>query len=207
VIPHSRDDPFSVYIDRESKSLVSVIKGCYVTPFMLALFRRNQHLTNGILMAIGPKEDKTLYKTFYAIRQDHLNINLNGYRAVSDQGTALRAVWINHENQQFLCLRHFLVSLKRKMWSHEAGTLMCCCVRDDCQRVCPEYAPRSAGALQDPVSLSAVRLGKTLTKIGLAVDGGAIVISNQAIDISDGAGPIQIIKYNQCPGVLPQARK
>jgi hypothetical protein len=29
VIPRRRDDPFPVYIDRESRSLISVMKGCY----------------------------------------------------------------------------------------------------------------------------------------------------------------------------------
>jgi uncharacterized membrane protein len=142
VIPHSQHDPFPIDIDRECKSLVSVIKGCCVTPFMLALFTRNQHLLNGILMdatwkiitvsiasilmlsicnvgisvmlTIGPKENKALYETFYTILQDHFNINLNGYRAVSDQATALGAVCMDHENQRFLCLCHFLVSLHRK---------------------------------------------------------------------------------------------
>jgi hypothetical protein len=129
VIPHSRDDSFPVYIHQESKSLVSVIKDCYVTPCMLALFMRNQHLIKGILMdatwkiirvsvasililfirnvgilvmlAIGPKENKALYEAFCIILQDRFNINLNGYHAVSDQGTVLRAVCINHDNQQF----------------------------------------------------------------------------------------------------------
>jgi hypothetical protein len=64
------------------------------------------------MLAIGPKEDKTLYDTFQIILQDHCNISLNGYRAVSYQGTTLRAVCIGHKNQHFLCLRHFLVSLK-----------------------------------------------------------------------------------------------
>jgi hypothetical protein len=51
-----------------------------------------------VMLAIGPKEDKTFDETFDAILQDHFNINLNGYRAVSDQGTTLCAVCINHEN-------------------------------------------------------------------------------------------------------------
>jgi hypothetical protein len=47
--------------------------------------------------------------------------------------------------------------------------------------VCTKYAPRFAEALQDSVSPSAMRVGKTLAEIGLAVDWGAIVISNQVI--------------------------
>jgi hypothetical protein len=178
VIQLSRDDPFPVYIDRESKSLVSVMKGCYVTPFMPALFTRNRHLIDDILMDatwkiirvyvasilmlsichfgipvmldLGSREDKALSETFYTILKDHFHINLNGYRVVSDQGTTLCVVCIDHEKQQFLCLRHFLVSVKRKMWSHEAGTLIHCRVRDDFQQVWTEYAPRFAEALQNP---------------------------------------------------------
>jgi hypothetical protein len=66
------------------------------------------------------------------------------------------------------------------MWSYEAGTLIRCRARDSFQGVCIKYAPRFAEALQDPASPSAVRLGKTLAKIGLAVDRGAIITSNQA---------------------------
>jgi hypothetical protein len=113
-----------------------------MAPSMPALSTQNQHLIDGIsmdatwkiirvsvasilmlsicnigipvMLAIGPKEDKALSETFYTILRGHFNINLNGDLAVSEQGTALRAGCIDHENQQFLCLRHFLVSLKRK---------------------------------------------------------------------------------------------
>jgi hypothetical protein len=57
---------------------------------------------------------------------DHLlelfNIDITGYRVVSDQGSPLPTVCGLHEKPQFLCLRHFLVSLKRKMSSQKAGT-------------------------------------------------------------------------------------
>jgi hypothetical protein len=116
---------------------------------MPALFTRNQHLLDGVwmdaawkiirvsvafilmlsicnvgmpvMLAIGPKEDKAVYETFCAILQDHFNVNLNGYRAVSDQRTVLRAVCIGQENQQALSLRHFLVSLKREYGGVKQG--------------------------------------------------------------------------------------
>jgi hypothetical protein len=105
---------------------------------MPVLFTRNQHLIDGLLMgpiskiirvsvasilmlsickvgipimlAISPKEDKAFYETFHTTLQDHFTMNLNGYCAVSDQRRALRAICTDHENQQFLCLCHFLVS-------------------------------------------------------------------------------------------------
>jgi hypothetical protein len=128
---------------------------------MPALFTRNLHLIDGILtdatwkiirvsvasvlvlsiwnvgipvmLAIDPKQDNILYEAFYMILEDHFNVNLNGYRAASDEGTALCAVCIDHKNKQFLHPRHVLVSLKQKMWNHETGTLIRCRVRDDFQ--------------------------------------------------------------------------
>jgi hypothetical protein len=234
VIPHSRDDPFRVYIDRESISLVSVIKGCDVIPFMPALFTRNQHLIDGMLMdatwkiirvsvasifilsmcnvgipvmlGIGPKEDKVFYETFHTILQDDFNINLNSYCAGSDQGITLRAVCICHENQPFLCLRHFPVSLKRKIWNHEAGTLIRCRVRDGFQRVCTAFC--GSLARSSLAQCSAIRKNSRQEWFGGGWEGDChLQSSDLAVDIDDGAGPIQITKYGQCPGVLPRAQK
>jgi hypothetical protein len=38
-----------------------------------------------VMLAIDPKEDKDFCETFFTILYDHFYINLNGYRAVSDQ--------------------------------------------------------------------------------------------------------------------------
>jgi hypothetical protein len=159
-----------------------------------------------VMLAIGSKEDKNLYKIFYTTLQDHFNINLNGYRADSDQGATLHAVCIDYENQQFLCLRHLRVSLKGKMWGDEAGILVHCRARADSQRVCTALC--GSLARSSLAQCSATRKNSRPDWFG----GGwgcdcRLKLSDLAIDIDDGADPIQITKHNQCPGALPRARK
>jgi hypothetical protein len=51
---------------------------------------------------------------------------LDHRRVASDQGTALCSICQQHQNDHFFCLRHFLHSLKRQMWSEEIGNLTGC---------------------------------------------------------------------------------
>jgi hypothetical protein len=70
-------DAFPVIIDRPSRSVSSVLRGCYVTPHAQALLTRNATLIDDILLdttfkiigialalAFGPTEDSALYETF-----------------------------------------------------------------------------------------------------------------------------------------------
>jgi hypothetical protein len=112
VMPHQRGDPFPVSLDRESRALMSVVKGCYVSPSTEILFLHNARLIDGLLMdatwkiirncvasilmlsimnvgipvalAIGPKEDKSLYEIFYSTMLNRFGIDLGAYPVVSD---------------------------------------------------------------------------------------------------------------------------
>jgi hypothetical protein len=208
VMSHQRGDPFPVYLDRGSRALVSVVKGCSVSPYAEALFRQNAKLIDGLLMdatwkiirncvasilmlsimnvgvpvalAIGPKEDKSLSETFYSTLLNLFGVDLGSYCVVSDEGAALRAVCASHSNRHFLCLRHFLVSLKHKLWSQEVGNLIRCRVATDLHELCAQYEPRFAAAVQDPSSTSGKRLCKVLERVGLVMTQGRLMVSNQA---------------------------
>jgi hypothetical protein len=204
---HVQGDPFPVYLDRGTGSLMSVLSGCYITPYAQALFLRNAELIDGLLMdatwkilrscvssilmvsisnvgipvalALGPKEDRFLYELFYVTLREVFDIDLDHWRVVSDQGTALCSVCQHHQNDQFLCLRHFLRSLKHRMWSEEIGNLIRCRAPDDFERLCAEYQTRFSSALDiGPTSPEARRLRKLLGKVGLNVAAGRIIVVN-----------------------------
>jgi hypothetical protein len=128
-----------------------------------------------VALTIGPKEDKALYETFYRVFSEEFVISLMEYRVVSDQGRALRAVYALHGNEQFFCLRHFLVSLKLKIWSDDVGNLIRCCVRGNFERLCAIYQRHFAEALVSRHSPKATRLVKVLGNMGLSFEEGRIV--------------------------------
>jgi hypothetical protein len=181
------------------------VGACYLNPYAEALFRRNADLIDGLLidatweiipncvasilmlstsnvgipvaLAIGPKDDRALDETFDAVLHDRFAIELGDWRVVSDQGTALRSVCTQHGSDQFPCLRHVLVSEKRKVWSDEIGNLIRCRVGDDFARLCAEYEPRLSRALDAGSGSPGVkRLGKLLARVGLGLRWGRIAI-------------------------------
>jgi hypothetical protein len=123
-----------------------------------------------LALAFGPVEDVNLYEDFHRVFEQLFGIDLNGYRVVCDQGSALRAVCRRHENPQFICLRHLLVSLKRKLFSDEVGLLVRCRVRGDYDRLCAAYVPIFAAAEGSDARL----LARTLAKVGLEFVSGEI---------------------------------
>jgi hypothetical protein len=184
---------------------MSVLAGWYISPYAQALFTRNTEVIDGLLMdatwkiipngvssilmlsisnvgipvalAIGRKEDRAHYETFHTVLHEVLGIGLQGWKVVSDQGTALRSVCRQHRNEQFLCLRHFLVSLTRNVWSEEIGNLIRCGVSQDFDCLCAEYEPRFLQALEagsgSPV---AKRLRKLLANVGLGLISGHVAV-------------------------------
>jgi hypothetical protein len=127
---------------------------------------------------VGPKENKQLYDVLYAIFQEFCQISLDGRHVVSDQETALHAICQDHANWQFLCLRRFLVSLKRRVWNEEVGNLIRCRDREDFSRLCAEYEPRFRQPLEDPEAAEGTRSVKLLERVGLVMSGGRTTASN-----------------------------
>jgi hypothetical protein len=128
-------------------------------------------------LAFGPVEDFNLYETFHRVFKQLLGIDLNGYRVVCDQGSALRAVCKEHKNPQFFCLHHVLVNLTRKRFSEEVGNLVSCRVREDYDRLCAVYTPTFAAA----EGANARQLVRTLAKVGLAFESAEIRQGNPSL--------------------------
>jgi hypothetical protein len=79
-----------------------------------------------IAMAVSSNEDSQLYELFHTTVAKALNVQLAGFHPASDQRPALRSVCRPNRNRQFLCLWHFLISLKQKRWSFHVGNLFRC---------------------------------------------------------------------------------
>jgi hypothetical protein len=189
-------DAFPMIVDRPSSEVLCVLKGCYITPHAHPVMTQKAALIDGLLldatfkiircavasimslstcnvsvpMAFGPIEDAELYETFHRVFLELFGMDLNRYHVVCDQSSALRAVCTRHGNQQFICLRHLLLTLKRKLFSEEVGQLVRCRVQDDYDRLCGLYAPIFAVAEGSDARL----LCRTLAKVGLAFDAGVI---------------------------------
>jgi hypothetical protein len=187
-------EPYPRMIGRSSQVLNSVVRGCYVTAYAQAPMTQNGDLIGRLLLdatfkivpsavasitnrsvwkvgvplalAFGPVEDMDLSETFHRVVRQLSGIDLRGSRVVCDQGSALRVVCKQHENQQFVSLGHLLVSLKTKPFSDEIGNLVRCRVRDDYDLLCAAYAPVVAAAEQ----LEARQLSRTLAQAALAFE-------------------------------------
>jgi hypothetical protein len=203
--PHQVSDPFPVYVVPATRTVMSVLQGCYITQYAQYLLIRNRDLVDGLItdaiwkiirscvtsilmlsianvaihvaLAMGPKEDRALYEVFHTVVREELGISLEDY-IVSDQGSAFRAICNRHRSEQFFCLSHFLVSLKLKVWSDEIGNLVRCRVLSDFQRFCATYEIRFAEALLSPQSPVARRLLKMLGRVELSFDMGRITIQD-----------------------------
>jgi hypothetical protein len=140
-----------------------IIRSCVSSILMLSI----SNVGIPAALTIGSKQDKALYETFYSVFSEEFGISLMEYRVGSDQGRALRAVCALHGNEQFFCLRHFLVSLKLKIWSDEVGNLMRCPVCGDFECFCIICQRRFAETLVNRHSPEAIRLVKVLGNVGL----------------------------------------
>jgi hypothetical protein len=152
-----------------------IIRNAVTSILMVSIF----NVGIPVALAVGPREDKALYEIFHKIFAEEFGITLNGLRVVSDRGSALQAICTSHDNDQFFCLRHFLVSLKLRMWSEEIGNLIRCRVVGDYGRLCAEYEPRFAEAITDPNSPQGKHLLKMLRMVGLGMTNGRIGVDDQ----------------------------
>jgi hypothetical protein len=115
---------------------------------------------------------------FYSVFSEEFGISLMEYRVISDKGRALRTVCALHGNEQFSYLRHFLVSLKLKIWSDEVGNFIRCRVRGDFERLCAIYQRRFAETLVSRHSPEMICLVKILGNVGLSFEEGRIIVQD-----------------------------
>jgi hypothetical protein len=71
-------------------------------------------------LASPEHEDVQLYILFYDLFLYVFDFDLSGLIMESDQGSALTAVWRIDNNQQLLCLRYFMISLKRNSFARKS---------------------------------------------------------------------------------------
>jgi hypothetical protein len=145
----------------------------YVTSILMLSIA---NVATPVALAMGPTENRTLYEVLHTMVREELGISLEDHRIVSDQESASRAICDRHRNEQFFCLRHFLVSLK--VWSDAIGNLVRCRVLPDSRRLCATYKIRFAEALLSPQSPVARWMLKILDKVRFYFHMGRITIQN-----------------------------
>jgi hypothetical protein len=139
--PHQQKRHFRITV--QAGSVMSMLIGCELEPSARTLFLRNAGLIDRLLidakwkilrcciafilpfsisdveipvaLALAPKGGRFPDEFVDVMIHDIFSIDLDHWRMVSDQGTALRFTDRQHQHLQFLCLCHFLRSLNCKM--------------------------------------------------------------------------------------------
>lgn len=92
-----------------------------VTSFLVCLIR-NTEVPIGFSFCY--RETSELYELLYTACKDNLSFDISCFDVISDMGKGLRAFCVAHSMCQFICLRHFLIALKRKPFSFQVGLLV-----------------------------------------------------------------------------------
>lgn len=201
LMPYNDNNKFeSVIIDGTK---YSIINGIYIAPYSESLFLANQSDIDGILMdttwkviskyvtsilmaeshnvgipvafVFGKAEDKELYSIFIDKFNEILNVNLKNYYVESDQGSALKSVCDSFNKTHFACLRHYKVSLKSRIFSHELGILVSCRSQHEFEFLKKAYEERLREESDEIIR------GATLTlfKAGMCYEEGEIKIIDE----------------------------
>jgi hypothetical protein len=91
----------------------SVIRD-YVTAMIIAVSRNT---AIPLALPFGSIEDSDLYEMFWSMFSTQFGIELSSFVLVSDQGVDLRKFARRHGFTHRFCLRHFLASLKDRIFS------------------------------------------------------------------------------------------
>ena len=84
-----------------------------------------------LAFSFGPGEDKTIYKMFYDIFKEVIDIDLTKYTIESDRGSSLMALAADLDMEHLSCNHHMLRSLKSTEFSQQVGELISCkCITD-----------------------------------------------------------------------------
>ena len=137
----------------------SIVRGIYISPFAQSICLENDAIFHGILLdttwktlpcyvtsilmasicnvgiplgfTFGPGEDKTIYKMFYDVFQEVINVDLSKFTIESDRGSALMAIAAEMDMEHLACNHHMLRSLKSTEFSQQIGELISCkCITD-----------------------------------------------------------------------------
>jgi hypothetical protein len=140
-----RGDDKPAFMDPTTQTMGSITGGCYVHPWAASILRNPENHIDGLIMdttwtvlrqfvtaiivavshntaiplafAFGPIECSELYEHFWTVFNEKFHINLADFIFESDQGSGLRKFCKEHGIRQRLCLRHYLASLKDRMFA------------------------------------------------------------------------------------------
>lgn len=97
----------------------------YVTSIMNVCFL-NSSLPIGFSFNSGKAEAKQAYQLLLDCVQQQFLINFENQILLSDQGSALKGLYIDNKINLLTCLRHFLVGLKKIKYSYEVCQIIRC---------------------------------------------------------------------------------
>jgi hypothetical protein len=100
----------------------------YVTALLVAVSRNT---AIPLAVAFGHVEDFELYEQFWSVFQEQFGIDLSSFILVSDQGSGLRKFAREQHFTRSLCLRHFLVTLKDRIFSVFVHRIVKVCTEEE----------------------------------------------------------------------------
>jgi hypothetical protein len=78
-------------------------------------------------VAFGPGEGTSLYRTFFErFRNEEYHIPLTTFTIERNRGSTLRVICQGAGVRHLMCVRHFLVALKRDYCRYQVGNLVKC---------------------------------------------------------------------------------
>lgn len=178
-----------------------IIGGIFVSPFAKSILENNQvnsilldttfkvlpYYHTSILLAsikntgvplsfsFGSSEDKSLYMRHFDTFKKILNIDLTSYKFLSDQGTALIAVFNDLHIKHMACLRHLLVSLKISKYSYAIKNIISCSSKQELHNSLMFYSDLFCYDI-DPSCIK--KRNKLLKKVGLKFEKNLIMIED-----------------------------
>jgi hypothetical protein len=137
----------------------------YVTSLLMAVYR---NVAVPLGFTFGVAETVDLYNQHYGAFAQLFGFELQKYILKSDQGSTLSPFCQLKEQRQLFCLRHFLLSLKRKEFNLAAGNLGKCRTEDEFVALRSMYEGKFAPVTGfDPEPPRRKLLLRTLKKAGL----------------------------------------
>lgn len=93
-----------------------------------------------ISYSFGASKTKPLYMRLFSTFQKILHIDLTQYKFLSDQGPAIIELFTNLKIKHYICLRHFLVTLKFSKYSYTITNIIKCCTLQELQNCLMFYS-------------------------------------------------------------------
>lgn len=129
-------------------------------------------------MSFGLTEDASIYNEFFFHFHNVYGFEISDFVdfVESDQGKALISAAHRQGMSHICCLRHLLVSLGKKKYSSQVGTLVTATTDDEYQKLKALYSESWSG-VEDPTEKG--KITRLLKKIGHEFKNGSIQLVNE----------------------------